>query len=266
MKKSYFQGHFWGYFGGDPESHFLVTFELLLIRRGFGGFRGVAFSLRTSSTTTRDRNLQFRGAVTPLEALHWIFCFFSSIYVQISKTSPLKSRKSSEKSSGENRVKSCHVCGCHGFFGPEFLNRKNESGGSLGEKLDDKLSGKMFWACSCFSSPKNPPNWSCQWPSRRDILMSREKECRETIFVSQSSRNYPHRVGNLERGKNMPSLLSLVGERQMGGILGGTLGEGVFASQRLSRDSGETILVASHQDVSQGPLGCGWKLVKSACS
>ena len=61
------------------------------------------------------------GAPSPLEALHWIFCFFSSIYVQFSKTSPLKSGESSEKSSGENRVKSCHVCGCHGFFGPDSL-------------------------------------------------------------------------------------------------------------------------------------------------
>ena len=60
------------------------------------------------------------GAPSPLEALHWIFCFFSSIYVQFCKTSPLKSGESSEKSSGENRVKSCHVCGCHGFFGPDF--------------------------------------------------------------------------------------------------------------------------------------------------
>ena len=34
------------------------------------------------------------GAPSPLEALHWIFCFFSSIYVQISKTSPLKSGES----------------------------------------------------------------------------------------------------------------------------------------------------------------------------
>ena len=41
------------------------------------------------------------------------------IYVQFSKTSPLKSEESSGKSSGENRVKSCHVCGSHGFFGPE---------------------------------------------------------------------------------------------------------------------------------------------------
>ena len=59
------------------------------------------------------------GVPSPLEALHWIFCIFSSIYVQFSKTSPLKSGESSEKSSGENRVKSRHVCGCHGFFGPD---------------------------------------------------------------------------------------------------------------------------------------------------
>ena len=58
------------------------------------------------------------GAPSPLEALHWIFCFFSSTYVQFSKTSPLKPGESSEKSSGENRVKSCHVCGCHGFSRP----------------------------------------------------------------------------------------------------------------------------------------------------
>ena len=57
------------------------------------------------------------GAPSPLD----FFCFFSNyIYVQFSKTSPLKSGESSEKSSGENRVKSCHVCGCHGFFGPEW--------------------------------------------------------------------------------------------------------------------------------------------------
>ena len=61
------------------------------------------------------------GAPSPLEALHWLSCFFSSIYVQFSKTSPLKSGESSEKSGGENRVKSCHVCGCHGFFGPDLF-------------------------------------------------------------------------------------------------------------------------------------------------
>ena len=65
------------------------------------------------------------GAPSPLEALHCDFCFFSSIYVQLYETSPLKSGESSEKSSGENRVKSCHVCGCHVFFGPDVgLTRK----------------------------------------------------------------------------------------------------------------------------------------------
>ena len=60
------------------------------------------------------------GAPSPLEALHWIFCSFFGFYVQFSKKSPRKSGESSEKSSGENRIKSCHVCGCHGFFGPEI--------------------------------------------------------------------------------------------------------------------------------------------------
>ena len=77
-----------------------------------------SIKLRTRSTTTRDRNLQFRGAVStggsPLD-----FLVFLQYLCAISKTSPLKSGESSEKSSGENRVKSCHVCGCHGFFGPD---------------------------------------------------------------------------------------------------------------------------------------------------
>ena len=79
----------------------------------------LGISVRTSSTTTRDRNLQFRGAVSTGGSPLGSFCFFSSIYVQFGKTSPVKSGESSEKSSGENRVKSCHVCGCHGFFGPD---------------------------------------------------------------------------------------------------------------------------------------------------
>ena len=57
--------------------------------------------------------------------LHWRlstgFFAFSPIFVCNFKTSPLKSGESSEKSSGDNRVKSCYVCGCHGFFGPEMV-------------------------------------------------------------------------------------------------------------------------------------------------
>ena len=78
------------------------------------------------------------GAPSPREALHWIFCFFSSLYVQFSKTSPLESGESSEKSSGENRVKSCHVCGCHGFFGPDFLF---SLGGGTGRRRSPRRKG-----------------------------------------------------------------------------------------------------------------------------
>ena len=86
------------------------------------------------------------GAPSPLEALHWIFCFFSSIYVQFSKTSPLKSGESSEKSSGENRVKSCHVCGCHGFFGPE-------SADLIGARAVCKFGGSYFDASTLWLQP-----------------------------------------------------------------------------------------------------------------
>ena len=58
------------------------------------------------------------GALSPLEALHWSFCFFSSIYVRFSKTSPLKSGESSETSSGENRVKSLSRLWLSWFFRP----------------------------------------------------------------------------------------------------------------------------------------------------
>ena len=49
--KSYFRGYFWGNFGGDPESHFLVTFELLLTLRGGLGFRGGGAALSQSYVT-----------------------------------------------------------------------------------------------------------------------------------------------------------------------------------------------------------------------
>ena len=52
--KSYFRGHFSGYFGVDPKSHFLFTFGLLLILWGFGRFRGAAF---LNLKTKHDREL-----------------------------------------------------------------------------------------------------------------------------------------------------------------------------------------------------------------
>ena len=72
-----------------------------------------------------------------------------------------------------------------------------------------------------------------QW-TRRDILMSRDKNCREIIFVSQLSRNYPHRGGNFERGK-MPSL---VGERQCGRHLKRELRDFNCESKIVSRQWG----------------------------
>ena len=46
---------------------------------------------------------------------------------------------------------------------------------------------------------RNASHFTSQW-ARRDRLMSRGKNCRETIFVSHLSRNYPHRGVNFERG------------------------------------------------------------------
>ena len=74
---------------------------------------------------------------------------------------------------------------------------------------------------------------SAQW-ARRDSLMSRDKNCRKTIFVSQLSRNHP-RGGNYETRKKA----LFVGKRQFG---------------RHFRRQFETIFAARHQDVSQGPL------------
>ena len=78
-----------------------------------------------SQTSEQVRPRQGQKSAILGRRLHWRlstgFFAFSPVfvYVQFSKTSPLKSGESSEKSSGENRVKSCHVCGCHGFSRPE---------------------------------------------------------------------------------------------------------------------------------------------------
>ena len=90
--------------------------------------------------------------------LHWIFCFFSSFYVQYSKTSPLKSGESSEKSSGENRVKSCHVCGCHGFFGPDNSPPRKECEKNRPKVPFSDFLGSFltFWGIfgGCWQTPK----------------------------------------------------------------------------------------------------------------
>ena len=94
--------------------------------------------------------------------LHWRlstgFFVFSPVFMcNLSKTSPSKSGESSEKSSGENRVKSCRACGCHGFFGPDLfffstkrgwrvreVSRQSDSGHALEILVNPHLSHEPF--------------------------------------------------------------------------------------------------------------------------
>ena len=45
--------------------------------------------------------------------------------------------------------------------------------------------------------------WTPTQRARRGILMTRGKNCRETIFAAQLPRNCPHHGGNFERGRNV---------------------------------------------------------------
>ena len=80
--------------------------------------------------------------------------------------------------------------------------------------------------------------------------MSRDKSCREKMFVSRLPRDYPHRGGNFERGK-MPSL---VGGRQFGRHFRRQFGRRQLRVKNCLETMG-TIFATRHQDVSQGPLG-----------
>ena len=51
--------------------------------------------------------------------LQWIFSLFSRFSVQFSKEMALKVEKIARSPGREKVVESCHVCGCHGFFGPD---------------------------------------------------------------------------------------------------------------------------------------------------
>ena len=80
------------------------------------------------------------GAPSPLEALHWMFCFFSSVYVQFSKTSPLKS---GEKSSGENHVKPVTSVAVMVFSALKMWNRKKKN---QRESLQDGVLANIQWS------------------------------------------------------------------------------------------------------------------------
>ena len=90
--------------------------------RGRSNFRKIGIATISVSQDKFDHDKGQKSAISG-RRLHWRlsigFFAFSPVFMwQFSKTSPLKSGESSEKSSGENRVKSRHVCGCHGFFRP----------------------------------------------------------------------------------------------------------------------------------------------------
>ena len=80
--------------------------------------------------------------------------------------------------------------------------------------------------------------------------MPRGKNCRETIFAAQLPRDYPHLGSNFERGKNV-----YCGREAIWEAFYETIWAREIESQKLPRDSGESIFAARHQDVSQGPLG-----------
>ena len=94
--------------------------------------------IRMRLTTTRDRNLQFRGA-------DWIFefspvvVFFCSpgLLCNLVRRSPQNVEKIARFPGGEKSVESCHVSGCHGFFGPD---RRCLAVGFRGRKVSGKGS------------------------------------------------------------------------------------------------------------------------------
>ena len=91
-----------------PFSHFWVTF-LSLCQDAFDHDKG-------------QKSANFGGRCCgPGKALHWrlstgFFAFSPVFMCNLVRRVPLKSGESSEKSSGENRVKSCHVLWLSWFF------------------------------------------------------------------------------------------------------------------------------------------------------
>ena len=80
--------------------------------------------LRARSTTTRDRNLQLRGTIsTVLNLLQWISSLFSRYSMSFRKEITQNVEKIARFPGREKIAESCHVCGCHGFFGPVLLSQ-----------------------------------------------------------------------------------------------------------------------------------------------
>ena len=120
---------------------------------------GSPSEFRTRSTTTRDRILQFRGSFSTE--------FFEFSPVDFYPFSPgfmrsLVLEKIARFPGGEKRVKSCYVCGCHGFF---FRSRRMcPKRGFLQGALFSFSLRFCFLVCSCWelSVP-----WSLPRPRNR---------------------------------------------------------------------------------------------------
>ena len=96
----------------------------------------VSMSHRTRLTTTRDRNLQFWGAVSTgfFEFSPVDFCHFSpGLLCNLVRKAPQNMENFARFPGGEKRVESCHVSGCQGFFGPECLDLSSDPLSSLAE-------------------------------------------------------------------------------------------------------------------------------------
>ena len=98
--------------------------------------------IRTRSTTTRDRNLQFRGIFStgsfessPVD----FFPFSPGLLCSLVRKSPQNVEKFARLPGGEKGVESCHVSGCHGFF----RSRTYPKGPKI-EKIQDRPPGLKF--------------------------------------------------------------------------------------------------------------------------
>ena len=80
-------------------------------------------SIRTRLTTTRDRSLQFRGAVSTGFFFEFslvdLFPSSPGLLCSLVRKSPQNVEKIARSPFREKCVESCHVSGCHGLFGPD---------------------------------------------------------------------------------------------------------------------------------------------------
>ena len=113
--------------------------------------------IRTRSTATRDRNLQFPGTVSTgfLSIFSsGFFSPFSGFIVQFSEEMAHKSGENCPISGRKKSVESCHVSGCHGFFFFRFGRPQVTDLGVTG--LDFPGSSKFWPGHPAWLTPFSP--------------------------------------------------------------------------------------------------------------